>query len=456
VTSGGRRIGIVGGGVAGLAAAYRLLQRGHQVHLVEASPQLGGLVRSFEIGGGRIECFYHHLFTTDTTVIRLIDELGCGDQMVWRESSLGIFYKDRIYPFVTPVDLLRFTPVSIVDRVRLGLMGLYLRSQKDGTRYERVAVKDWITRFAGRRNYEVVWGPLFRGKFGDLGDRIAMIWLWNKIRLRFSSRKAGPMQKEVLGYLQGSFGVYIDVLIERIRELGGVLEGGRPVQRIVAENGRAVALEVGGDHTETIPFDVIIATVANKIFRRIAPPLPDEYASKLEGVPYQDAMCLVLALDRQVSPTYWLNINDRSVPFLALIEQTNFIEPERYGGKHVLYFSNYLDKSSPLLQMNTNEVWELYKPHVKRINPEFREDWVTDRWLFKGPDAQPVFTVDSPGRVPEHRTPVDGLYLANMSQIYPEDRGQNYSIRMGEQVAEMVADDLAGHPDTVSREGLAS
>ena len=444
MTANGGRIGIIGGGVAGLTAAYRLLQKGHQVHLLEASPQLGGLVRTFEIGGGKIECFYHHLFSTDTTVIRLIEELGLGDQLVWRESKLGIFYDGRIYPFVTPIDLLRFTPVSLVDRVRLGLMGLYLRRQKDGSRYEHVTVKDWITRFAGRRNYEVMWGPLFRGKFGDLGDRIAMIWFWNKIRLRFASRKAGPMQKEVLGYLLGSFSLYINALIERIRELGGVLEGGRPVQRIVAEDGRAVALEVGGDRPERLPFDIVIATVANKIFQRITPPLPEEYATKLEGVRYQDAMCLILALKRPFSPTYWLNINDRSIPFLALIEQTNFIEPERYGGNHILYFSNYLDKASPLLQMDVDEVWELYKPHLKRINPDFDEDWVVDRWLFKGPDAQPVFTVDSVGRVPEHRTPIDGLYLANMSQIYPEDRGQNYSILMGEQVAELVADDMAG------------
>ena len=443
MTADSRRIGIIGGGVAGLAAAYRLLQKGHEVHLLEASPQLGGLVRDFEIGGGRLECFYHHLFTTDTTVVRLIEELGLGDQMVWRESKVGVFYGDRIYPFVTPIDLLRFTPVSLIDRIRLGWMGLYLRRQKDGSRYERVAVKDWITKFAGRRNYEVVWGPLFRGKFGDLGDRIAMIWLWNKIRLRFASRKAGPMQKEVLGYLLGSFGVYIDALIARIREMGGVLEGGRPVQRIVAEEGRAVALEVGGDRPERIPFDVIIATVANKIFQRIAPPLPEEYAMKLEGVPYQDALCMIATLDRQLAPTYWTNINDRSVPFLALIEQTNFIERERYGGNHVIYFSNYLDKASPLLQMDVDEVWELYKPHLKRINPDFDESWVRDRWLFRGPDAQPVFTVDSVGRVPEHRTPIDGLYLGNMSQIYPQDRGQNYSILMGEKVAEMVAGDLA-------------
>jgi len=439
---GAHKIGIIGGGVAGLAAAYRLLQKGHQIHLLEASPQIGGLMRSFEIGGARIECFYHHLFTTDTTIVRLINELGLGERLVWQESTVGILRDGRIWPFVTPIDLLRFQPISLIDRLRLGLMGLYLRRQADGSRYERITAKEWVTKFAGKRGYEVVWGPLFRGKFGDLADEIAMVWLWNKIRLRFASRKGGLMQKEVLGYLLGGFGIYINALIDRIQQMGGVLEASRPVQGIATEEGRAVALEVGGERPERIHVDAIIATVANRIFERIAPSLPEDYALKLGGTPYQDAMCLILALKRPLSPVYWLNINDPSIPFLAVIEQTNFLEPATYGGQHVVYFSNYLDKSSPLLQMDDDQVWGLYKPHLKAINPQFDESWVIDRWLFKGPDAQPVFTTTSAGRVPDHRTPIPGLYLANMSQIYPEDRGQNYSIRMGENVAELVDADL--------------
>ncbi|MCH8345986.1 MAG: NAD(P)/FAD-dependent oxidoreductase [Chloroflexi bacterium] len=447
-----RTVGIIGGGVAGLTAAYRLLQKGHRVQLFEASPSLGGLVRTFEIpagggsapegGGEPIECFYHHLFTTDTAAIRLIDELGLGDRLTWQPSSVGIFYDGRIYPFVTPMDLLRFTPVGLIDRVRLGLMGLYLRWQKDGSRYESIRAKEWVRRFAGQRNLDVVWGPLLRGKFGDLGDELVMTWLWNKIHLRFASRGAGPSQREVLGYLRGSFGAWIEALIERVRELGGELQAGRPVQRIVADGGR-VGLELAGERRETLFFDAVVATVANSIFRRIAPPLPESYAEKLEGVVYQDALCLVLTLKRPLSSMYWLNVNDRSIPFLAIVEHTNLIEPERYGGQHVVYISNYLDKQSPLLSMDVDQVCELYLPHLKRINAAFEESWIIDRWLFRGADAQPVFTVGAGSRIPEHRTPVPGLYLANMSQIYPQDRGQNYSILLGENIAETVAADLA-------------
>ena len=436
-----RTIGIVGGGVAGLTAAYRLLQAGHRVRLFEAGPSLGGLVRTFEVGGEPLERFYHHIFTTDTAVVRLINEVGVNERLIWRPSKVGIFYGDRIYPFVTPLDLLRFTPVSLPDRVRLGLMGLWLRRQRDGARYENITATEWIRRFAGQRNLDVVWGPLLYGKFGEMGDQLVMTWLWNKFHLRFASR-SGPFQKEVLGYLLGSFGGWIEALIERVRALGGELNAGSPVKRIVSEGDR-IGLETATGGGGPQLFDAVVVTVANKIFQRIAPPLPESYAAKLEGVPYQDATCLVLALKRPLSSTYWLTINDRSVPFLAIVEHTNLIEPERYGGQHVVYVSNYLHKDSPLLRMSIEEIWDLYLPHLKRINPEFDESWVNERWLFHGPDAQPVFTVGASGHIPEHRTPLPGLYLANMSQIYPQDRGQNYSILLGETIAEMVTTDLA-------------
>ena len=436
-----RTIGIVGGGVAGLTAAYRLLQAGHRVRLFEAGPSLGGLVRTFEVGGEPLERFYHHIFTTDTAVVRLINEVGVNERLIWRPSKVGIFYGDRIYPFVTPLDLLRFTPVSLPDCVRLGLMGLWLRRQRDGARYENITATEWIRRFAGQRNLDVVWGPLLYGKFGEMGDQLVMTWLWNKFHLRFASR-SGPFQKEVLGYLLGSFGGWIEALIERVRALGGELNAGSPVKRIVSEGDR-IGLETATGGGGPQLFDAVVVTVANKIFQRIAPPLPESYAAKLEGVPYQDATCLVLALKRPLSSTYWLTINDRSVPFLAIVEHTNLIEPERYGGQHVVYVSNYLHKDSPLLRLSIDDIWDLYLPHLKRINPEFDESWVNERWLFHGPDAQPVFTVGASERIPEHRTPVPGLYLANMSQIYPQDRGQNYSILLGETIAEMVTTDLA-------------
>ena len=434
-----RRVGIIGGGVAGLAAAYRLMQKGHQVALYEASDAVGGLVRTFEVGGGRLEAFYHHLFDTDTTIIRLIEELGLGDRMVWLNSRVGFYRGGRIYDFVTPVDVLRFKPLPLPDRVRAGLMGLRLRRQHQWEQFERITAEEWIKKNVSRRVFDVVWGPLLRGKFGEQASEVCMAWLWNKIYLRFRSRR-GLMQREVLAYLMGSFGLYVDELERRLRAGGVEVHTGRPVERVLVEGGKASGLRLadGG----SVSCDAVIAAVSSRVFEKIAPSLPEDYMRRVISVRWQWATCLLLSLKHSLSPIYWLNIGDREVPFIAAIEHTNFISREHYGGLHVLYLSNYLAPSSPLLQMDVDETCELYLPHLQKINPEFSLDWIVDRWLFKGPDAQPVFTRNYREILPDHRTPVPGLYLANMSQIYPEDRGQNYSIRMGEQVAEMVVADL--------------
>lgn len=432
-------VGIIGGGIAGLTAAYRLQQLGHQVAVYEARPFLGGQAGTFEVGGERLEVFYHHLFRSDTHVISLIDEMGLGERLSWRDSKVGFYYGGRVYDFVTPMDLLRFRPVSLVDRVRLGLVGLYLRRQKDWRRFEGVTAREWIRRWAGKRNYEVVWGPLLRGKFGSRADDVGMVWFWGKIFLRFASRGGGVAQKEKLGYLMGSFGLLTDELSRRLREGGARLETGRPVEQIVVQDGRASGVRLAGG--ETALHDAVIATVPNGPLLQMAPYLPDSYAALLQKVQYQWATCLVLALKESLSRIYWMNISDPEIPFVGAIEHTNYIEPSHYGGKHILYLSNYVEESSPVTGMSIEEISAHYLPHLTKINPAFSPDWVTERWLFKDPAGQPVITTNYGGSIPDHRTPVPGLYLANTTQIYPEDRGLNYSVRLGETIARLVSDD---------------
>jgi len=442
------KIAVVGGGVAGLAAAYRLLQEGHQISLFEAGPCLGGLVRTFQVGGGRLESFYHHVFRSDTTVIRLIDDLGLGDRMIWRNSKVGFFQGGRIYDFVTPLDLLRFRPLPLLDRVRLGFMGLRLRRQDQWGQFEEVTARDWIVRNVSPRVFDVVWGPLLRGKFGEAADEVSMAWLWSKIHLRFSSRRGGPMQKEQLGYLMGSFGVYTDELERRLRDGGADVRVGSPVQEVTVDDGRASGLLLASG--ERVPADAVVAAMASHAFERLVPALPEDYRSKLTSVRWQWAFCMVLALRESLSHIYWLNIAEAGMPFLAVVEHTNFIEREHYGGQHILYISNYLRPDHPYFDLSEEQLWELFLPALQRINPRFSADWVRERWLFKGPYAQPIVTTGYRRLIPEHRTPIPGLYLATMNQIYPEDRGQNYSIIMGERVAEMAMEDLTARAGTPS------
>lgn len=446
------RIGIIGGGIAGLSAAYELVKKGHSVAVFEKEAELGGQAGTFPLEGTRLEKFYHHLFTSDRHIIQLINELGLTSKMRWIDSKVGLFHGGKVYDFVTPLDLLRFTPLSLPNRLWAGLISLYLQRQTRWQKYEGITAKEWLEKHAGKSVYSTIWEPLLRSKFGDSYDDVSMTWFWGKMRLRFGSRPKG-MQKEKLGYMEGSFQVLIDELEKRIKARGGEVHTNAPVERVIVENGKATGLKFKAQSSklkapgksptrdsklETQNFDVIIATVPSFAFIEMVPDLPANYVDKLKHVKYQSALCLVLKIKRPLSHIYWLNISAPGIPFVAAIEHTNYMPPEFYNGKHILYLSNYLPLDSPLLSLSKDELLQEYLPYVQRINPDFDLDWVEESWLFRDDAGQPIITCHYSQQIPDHQTPIKGLYLANTTQIYPEDRGMNYSVRLGQKIATLV------------------
>ena len=435
------KVGIIGGGVGGLGAGYELSKSGHQVVIYERAPFLGGLASTFDVGGGRLERFYHHLFLSDTTIIDLLHELGLGDTLVWKESKTGWFHNGRSYPFSGPMDLLRFKPIGLIDRIRMGLVTLYLQRVKNWQKFENVTAAGYIRRWAGKRNYEVIWEPLLKGKFSSYYDKIGMPWLWSKFATRTKSRD--KTFKERLGYIRGSWGMLIDEMERRIRASGGELYTSTSVSKILTRDGRATGLAIQdaeGNATEQ-SFDLIIATVPSFTLPRLVD-LPQEYVAKLQAVEYEGAIAVIWVLKQSLSPIYWLNIGDRDMPFLLVLEQTNLVPPSEYGGKHIIYTADYVDRSDRRWNMSDDEIVNEYKSALKRINPDFEESWIERHYLHKEPAAQPIIEVNYRERMPETKTPVERLWLASMSQVYPEDRGTNYSIRLGVQVARQAVKEI--------------
>jgi protoporphyrinogen oxidase len=428
------KIGVVGGGLTGLTAAYELAKKGHQILLWEKAPYLGGQAGTFEIEGTLLERYYHHIFTGDADMMGLIEELGLSARMQWLASKVGFFYEDEIYDFVTPLDLVRFRPLRLWQRIRAGLVTLYLQRFGDWKRLEKFTAEDWIRRYAGERAYEVIFAPLLRAKFGEYSGEVTMAWMWSKFKDRVGSRSKG-MTRELLGYMEGSFQPFIDGLADGVRSRGGQILVDTPVERLLIEDRRVKGV-VARDEW---PVDRVIATVPSFVFLQIAPDLPEEYAGRLREVSYQSALCLVLKMKRSLSRIYWLNISDASFPFVGAIEHTNLIPAEKYHGKHILYLSNYVSRTDALYSASAEELFGHYLPSLRKINPEFREDWVEELWLYREDAAQPIITRGYSRRVPSYQTPVEGLFLANTTQIYPQDRGMNYSVRLGKVVSELTA-----------------
>jgi len=412
----------------------------------ERAPFLGGQASTFDVGGARLERGYHHLFMSDRYMVDLINDLGLGHKLRWITSKVGLYFGGKIWKFATPMDLLRVTPLNLPDRLRLGLVTFYLQKTRNWRKFEGVTARDWVERRVGKNAYRVVWEPLLRGKFGEFYDQVGMAWLWNKLYLRVSSR-GKPWEREKLGYPMGSFGEVFDTLGSHLVQKGNEVHISAGVRRIVTQDGRAAALEVElpGRDIETRHYDAVIATTPSHIFVRLAPPLPKEYEEKLTKVNYLAAVLVILVLDRPLTPMYWLNIADRGLPFVAVIEQTNFIDPSHYGGRHIVYLSNYPSKDNPIYHKSGEELLEEFTPHLRKLNPSFDPSWIQEYYHHRLEAAQPVIGVNYSQRIPDCRTPIKGLYLANTTQIYPEDRGTNYSVRLGRQVAGMVMEDFSGY-----------
>ena len=436
------RIGIIGGGYAGLTAAYELQKQGYDVTVLEKYGAWGGQAATLPLLDTRIEYFYHHLFGSDSYILDLMDELGLSDQLRWIESKVGWFSDGQIYDLVSPLDLIRFKPLSLFNRIKLGLMYLYLPRVNDWRSLERITARDWILRTMGQEIYEQFWGPLLRGKFGDMADQVSMTWLWGKIKVRGSSRQ-GASAKELLAYPEGSFEIITQALVDRLRANGAELRLNEQATGLTTdpENPRKVSGVV--TKKGTYPFDVVIATVPGYTLLEIAPPAMDEaYADLLRSVHYQAALVLLLVSKQSMSRIYWMNIADRTMPYVGVIEHTNYVPPSEYQGRHLIYVSNYLEQDDPRFGMKADELFDLYLPHLKRINPAFDADWIEKKIVLRARAGQPVITCNYSERIPDHRTPIEGLYLANTLQIYPEDRGTNYSVRLGKTISTIVDEDL--------------
>lgn len=417
-------VGVIGGGALGLSVAYRLAQAGAKVTVLEKESIVGGLAASFPVGDAYLEKFYHHLFRSDRVITKLIYELGLGDKLVWKQAKTGNLIGGKIRQ-MDPVRILTFSGIPVVDRLRFFAGMAYLKLTSDYHRFEGTTAVEWVEQRMGRQTYEVIWRPLLESKFGEHYRSIAMPWLWSRIYCRSLS----------LGYLRGGFHQLYMALLDRVQALGGEVRTGQTVERIEAAPDERVRVLVNGTANE---FDRVVCTLPTRLFMKVTAGLPDDYRSRYDWGDFHGAHCVVLSLDRKFGDFYWLSINDRGFPFLVVVDHGNFMPIEDYGGQRLMYLGNYLPMSDRRFTMSDQELVDWYLPYLTKINPEFDRSWVKDAWVFKAPYAQPIVTVDYHKHIPPHETPIPGLFLANMFQVYPQDRGQNYSIEMGYRVADLA------------------
>ncbi|MBI4948744.1 MAG: NAD(P)/FAD-dependent oxidoreductase [Deltaproteobacteria bacterium] len=425
------RIGVLGGGLAGLTAAYRLSESGFDVTVLERDGELGGLAKAITIDGFPIDVYYHHAFSSDAALWGLCAELGLSGSVRWLKSPMGYLTDGKVYQFGTIASLLKFKPLGIADKIRFITSTLKLKSERDLGKLEGFTADEWLRRHAGERVYEVIWKPLLVQKFGPRYDKIGITFIARKVQQRSETRKLG---QESLAYMEGSFGRITDALAGRIRSNGGEIRTGANVTRI-SRDGDALVVE---DNKTKTRFDKVVATFAPGVLKGLCD-FPAEYRAVLDKLEHMAVICAMLITKKPLSGIYWLNVGDNSFPFGAVVEHTNLWGTEHYGGRHIIYISKYLSPDDPVYKSKDKDILGLFYKHIKRVNPLFdAEKDVTKALVFRSVYAQPFITAGYGSIKPGIKTPVEGLYWVSTSHIYPEDRGVNYSIKLGMEVSELV------------------
>jgi len=433
------KVGIIGAGIAGLTAAHDLARAGHSVTIYEAAAQAGGLASGFrdERWDWPLERFYHHLFETDTAIRGLVEGIGFGDKLFFRRPITAQWWNGRAYALDGVLPVLRFPAMPFVDRVRFGAAIAYLKYVTNNWRaLERSTAVAWTKRWMGENAYRVLIRPLLEGKFGPYADEVNMAWLWARFKARSFK----------LGYLVGGFQGFADALLAYVRGQGVAVLLGTPVAALAPLPDPGLSQGEGGGWSITPPnaeaqdYDAVIVTGSPRLLGRLAPQLPPDYLGRLEQLRSMGAVVMTIALKHKLlEEIYWLMPPKSEFPFLALVEHTNFIEPEHYGGDHLIYCGDYLDPSHEYFRLTEDELLERFLPALKAVNPRFERAWVRAAWLHREPYAQPIVPVNHSRSIPPLATPLPGLFWASMSQVYPWDRGTNFAVELGQRVAREVA-----------------
>jgi protoporphyrinogen oxidase len=422
------RIAIIGAGYGGMAAAYDLKKAGHDVIIFESADYVGGLASGFKEPhwDWSVEKYYHHWFQSDSEMLGLIRELGLEDKVRFPRPFTVMLYKNKWYPFDSIFKMALFPGLGWgINKIRFGFVGLFLRLTNNWKALEKVTADEWMLKYAGKTVYEQMWKPLLIGKFGPFYKDVNMAWMWARIKARTTR----------LGTFEGGFQKFADLLADQLREMGVQIRLKKQIKSIKTDQALD-SLSVDGES-----FDKVLVTSSPNLMAKLCPDLPENYLKGLLELKSMGAVVMTLALKQSLSKDgyYWFNVpKDEGYPFLALVEHTNFVPKENFGGDRIIYAGDYLELGHEYFSLGDDELLDRFIPAFQKFNPEFSRDWVRKIWVSKTNYAQPVPLVNHSKNIPEIQTPIEGLYFASMSQVYPWDRGTNFAVEIGRKAARIM------------------
>jgi protoporphyrinogen oxidase len=420
------KIAIIGAGFTGLSAAYQLSKKGNDVTVFEKDSHPGGLAIGYQEKGWKwtLEAFYHHLFTNDKAILGLAKELNY--PIIIKRPITSSLIEGKIYQLDSPETLLTFKKLTLIERLQMGIVLAFFRFNPFWKPLEKSTATSFLSKTIGKKAYKLLWEPLLVGKFGKYADTVSLAWFWARIAKRTT----------YLAYPEGGFLKFAQHIANAIEKNGGKVVYNVTIPEI-SEKKESISLEKYG------MFDKVIVTLPSYAFLKLAPQLPEYYKKSLLNLKGLGAVILVMRLKKHFfqDNTYWLSVCDIKAPLLAIVEHTNFMDSKQYNNEHLVYLGNYLPSDHPYFSMNEEELLKTFDPFLKKLNPDYKKTIIGLK-KFAVPFAQPIIPINYSKMIPSFQTPLKNVYLANIQQVYPWDRGTNYAVELGEKVAELILSDL--------------
>jgi protoporphyrinogen oxidase len=423
------RVLVIGAGAMGLAAAYHAAKARHSVEVLEAAPEPGGMAAHFDFDGLSIERFYHFICKSDESTFELMRELGIADRMRWRRTSMGYFTGGRLHPWGDPISLLSFREVSLLSRIRYGLLAFVSTRRERWDDLETQSARAWITRWCGREVYERLWKPLFELKFYRYADDISAAWVWTRIKRVGRSRRS--LFQEELGYIDGGTQTLVDALCRGIEAHGGRIRTSCGVRRVAVEHGRVRGIDTASGF---VPADAVISTVPTPLVSRMVPDLPPDWRARYEAIRNIGVCCLVFKLRRSVTSHFWVNVSEPDVAIPGFIEFSNL----RPVNDSVVYVPYYMPVDHPKFTWPDQALLDEAFGYLQRVNTFLAVNDIISARVARLRYAQPVCEPGFASKIPPIQTPIAGLQIADTCFYYPEDRGISESVRVGKEMAGAV------------------
>ena len=427
------KVAIIGAGYSGMAAAWDLCKAGHDVTIFESADYVGGLASGFKEPGWKwsVEKFYHHWFASDKDMLGLIQELGLSDKVLFPRPYTVMYHDGKFYPLDSIIKAILFPGLGWgIHKIRFGLVGLFLRLTTNWKELEKYTVDEWMRKWTGEKVYKLMWEPLVIGKFGEKNyKQVNMAWMWARLHARTTR----------LGTFEGGFQAFADQFAQKLLDAGVEIKLSTAVthiQRVESSAEFEISTSNGLEKAAKV-----LVTLSPSAAAHMVPSLPKDYLEGLLRLKSMGAVVLTLSLKHQLSREgyYWYSIpKSAGFPFLALVEHTNYVSPENFNGEHIVYIGDYLEPEHEFFHLTKEDLLEKFLPSLKKFNPEFEPDWINKVWMYRTAYAQPVPLVNHSQNIPAIETPIDGLYFASMSQVYPWDRGTNFAVEIGGRAASLM------------------